>query len=178
MAELYGLETQSDINKLEVFFDYTCPYCYRGHKNLIDLLAENNMDIIWRPCEAHPWPEKHGIHSDLAIAGMYFIEENNGDVEKYNQLVFAANFDEHKNIDDINILGIISEQCNVDKSAFKMTVKQGKYRNMVTKGNKYAWEEKAFSAVPSYARGCHTIGSENGIMVTRQELAEFMVKDL
>ncbi|MBB5336327.1 DsbA family protein [Pectinatus brassicae] len=178
MAELYGLETQSDINKLEVFFDYTCPYCYRGHKNLIELLADNSMEIIWRPCEAHPWPEEHGTHSDLAIAGMYFIEENDGNLVKYHQLVFAANFAEQKNIADINVLSAIAEQCDVDKNAFKKALQAGKYKELVIAGNKYAWQEKAFSAVPSYARGCHTIGSDNGIMVTRQELAEFMVKDL
>lgn len=26
--------------KLEVFFDYLCPYCYRGHQNLKEALKK------------------------------------------------------------------------------------------------------------------------------------------
>ena len=27
--------------KLDVYFDYACPYCYRGHQNLLELLKRH-----------------------------------------------------------------------------------------------------------------------------------------
>ena len=61
---------------LEVFFDYACPYCQLGHQNLLALLPRHpGLEILWRPCEAHPRPEPARIHSDLAIQGMYLVQE-------------------------------------------------------------------------------------------------------
>lgn len=44
--------------KVEVFFDYICPFCYAGLKHLEDLLPEYNfVEIEWRSVEAHPRSE-------------------------------------------------------------------------------------------------------------------------
>ncbi len=44
--------------KVEVFFDYICPYCYAGLKYLEDLLPEYDfVEIEWRSVEAHPRSE-------------------------------------------------------------------------------------------------------------------------
>jgi len=65
--------------KIELFFDYICPYCYKGHANLLDLMPKfPELEMIWRPCEAHPKPEIFAVHSDLAIQGMFFIQEKKG----------------------------------------------------------------------------------------------------
>lgn len=175
MAGIYEIKTQSDTGKLEVFFDYACPYCYRGHKNLTGLMEKYPArEIIWRPCEAHPRPEEHGVHSDLAICGMYFVMEHGGDLLKYHRLAFEATFEENKNISDINVLSAVAEKCSVDRKEFTDALKDGRYQERVARGNKYAWNEKAFEAVPSYARGSKTIGSGSGVMVTAEELEKFM----
>jgi len=42
------------IPKLEVFFDYACPYCQQGHESLLELLPQYpQVEIVWYPCEAH-----------------------------------------------------------------------------------------------------------------------------
>ncbi|MDR1669694.1 MAG: DsbA family protein, partial [Oscillospiraceae bacterium] len=49
------------LRKLEVFFDYACPYCRRGHEDLTALLPKHpDIEVVWRPCEAHPRPEVYG----------------------------------------------------------------------------------------------------------------------
>lgn len=175
MSEIYAIKERSDDKKLEVFFDYTCPYCYRGHKNLQELMKKyQNLDIIWRPCEAHPRPEEHGVHSDQAICGMYFVLEHDGDLLKYHKLVFEAVFEHNLDISDIAVLADIAEKCAVPKKAFEEALQKGIYQKLVTRGNVYAWSEKDFDAVPSYARGKKKIGSGNGVMVTKDELEKFI----
>ncbi|MDQ0203112.1 DsbA family oxidoreductase [Pectinatus haikarae] len=175
MSDIYEIKGREDAGKLEVFFDYACPYCYRGHKNLMELMKKYpKLDIIWRPCEAHPRPEEHGVHSDLAICGMYFVLAHAGDLMKYHKLAFEATFEHHKDISDIAVLSDIAEQCSVDKKEFTEALTQGLYQDLVTQGNIYAWSEKEFDAVPSYARGMAKIGSGNGVMVTIEELEKFI----
>ena len=80
--------------KLEIFFDYICPYCYRGQDNLDAMLKKYpRLEILWRPCEAHPRPEPARVHSDVAIEGMYFLQEAGGDVDRYNHLVYEAHYE-------------------------------------------------------------------------------------
>ena len=56
--------------KLELFFDYICPYCYRGHRMFLELLPlYPGLEVVWRPCESHPRPENTYRHSDMAIQG-------------------------------------------------------------------------------------------------------------
>lgn len=43
---------------LEVFFDYTCPFCYLGLSEVRTALKKHpDIEVAWRPCEAHPRPE-------------------------------------------------------------------------------------------------------------------------
>lgn len=44
--------------KLEVFFDYTCPYCYLALHELNQLLPSYpELSVTWSPCELNPQPE-------------------------------------------------------------------------------------------------------------------------
>jgi predicted DsbA family dithiol-disulfide isomerase len=43
--------------KLEIFYDYTCPYCYLGLHELNKVLADYpQISPAWRPCELNPPP--------------------------------------------------------------------------------------------------------------------------
>ncbi|WP_333649175.1 DsbA family oxidoreductase [Lacrimispora sp.] len=48
---------KNEKKKVEVFFDYICPFCYAGLKYFEDLLPEYNIEIEWRAVEAHPKSE-------------------------------------------------------------------------------------------------------------------------
>ncbi|MGC4019847.1 MAG: DsbA family protein [Muricomes sp.] len=54
-----------DKKKVEVFFDYACPFCYVGLKYLTDLLPQyDSIEIEWIAVEAHPRPEPRMDLSD------------------------------------------------------------------------------------------------------------------
>ena len=41
--------------KLELFFDYICPYCYRGHRMFLELLPlYPGLEVVWRPARPPP----------------------------------------------------------------------------------------------------------------------------
>lgn len=76
------------MKKLEVYFDYTCPYCYKGLQELSLLLKKYpDTKVEYIPCEAHPRPEPAPIHSDLAAQVGCYLQERGLDIAKYNDLV-------------------------------------------------------------------------------------------
>ncbi|MGF7145581.1 putative DsbA family dithiol-disulfide isomerase [Anaerotaenia torta] len=59
--------------KLEVFFDYTCPYCYLGLHELNQILPDYpNLSVEWCPCEIHPQSEPRVSGWDAS--GEWFVE--------------------------------------------------------------------------------------------------------
>lgn len=162
---------------VELFFDYTCPFCYRGHQNLLEIRHKYpQMEIIWRPCEAHPRPETALKHSDLAIQGMYFIRDHHGDIWNYHKLTFETVFLTSGDISDLDTLTAIAAQCNTDTEAFRQALSENQYAGEVEDGNRYAWDERCLNAVPSYLSGKSFVGSHNGIMVSKEELDDFLMK--
>lgn len=161
--------------KLEIFFDYICPYCYKGQKNLDSLLeGGGGLEILWRPCESHPRPEPARVHSDLAIEGMYFLQENGGDVDRYNHLVYEAHFDRGEDISDRKVLARLGGVCGGKEKEMEKALAEHRYQNQVLEGNRLAWGERRLEAVPSYCAGDLLLGSKDGIMVSRKELKAFL----
>lgn len=160
---------------LELFFDYACPYCYRGHQNLLALLPDHpDLHILWRPCESHPRPESYGPHSDLAIQGMYYLEEQGLDLMGYHLNVYQALFDQGLDISDIEVLARCAAGSGVDAGAFRQALKEGRYTQKVLDGNQDAWGAHHLDAVPSYVSGRHFIGSRDGVLVSREQLSRFL----
>lgn len=161
--------------KVEVFFDYVCPYCYRGHKNLLDLMGKYpEIDITWRPCESHPRPEPSPVHSDMAIQGMYYVEEHHGDILNYHHLVYEAHFEKGMDLSSALVLSSLASQCGVESGDFEKSLAGNCYQKQVEEGNRYTWETNRLDAVPSYRSGEHFIGSRNGILVSAKELDGFL----
>lgn len=161
--------------KIEMFFDYVCPYCYRGHRNLLDLMKEYpQIEIIWRPCEAHPRPEPWHIHSDMAIQGMYYMEELQADLWEYHRLVYEAHFDKGMDISSPEVLGLLASRCKADPADFKACLSNNHYGKRVEEGNRYAWGENHLDAVPSYRSGTRFIGSKDGFLVPKEKLKHFL----
>lgn len=163
--------------KLELFFDYACPFCYRGHSNIKDMVTKYPLlEIVWRPCEAHPRPEVVAIHSDMAIQGMHYIQANQGDLWKYHECIYHSYFEKKEDISDLCILAGYAKECGVDPEAFKQALIGGFYSQEVLDGNRYAWEDQKLEAVPSYKSGDLLIGSHHGILVSKDELDQFISK--
>ena len=162
------------MRKLEVFFDYSCPFCLKGHEYLKELLPRyTDIEIVWRPCEAHPRPENYGLHSDLCIQGMFYALEQDADIWDYHKRMYDAALIEHLNIEDPEavaaaVLGML------DTDAFLKVLQSDKYEKAVTDSNDYAYEQSSVWAIPSYRMEGRKLDSELGVGITKEQLAAFL----
>jgi len=165
-------------NPLEVYFDYSCPYCYRAHEYLKELLPNYpQLEIAWRPCEAHPRPDPYGLHSDLCIQGLFFILENGICPWTYHDLIYQAIYQDHIDIEDLDILAeYVCKLLGADN--FKKDLQSGKYISQIAEANWYAWEKLNLSAVPSYRMGDRKLDSVENIGVTKKQIKQMICEGL
>jgi predicted DsbA family dithiol-disulfide isomerase len=160
--------------KLEVFFDYTCPHCLRGHEYLVELLPGfPGLEIEWRPCEAHPRPEQHGRHSDLCARGMYFAQERGSDLMEYHNRMYRAAQTSRADIEDVRAIAEITDGL-LDGDALRAALSGGKYENELLENNRLVWDEYDCPAVPSFRAEGSLLKSQLGVGVTKEQLAAFM----
>jgi predicted DsbA family dithiol-disulfide isomerase len=164
------------MNQLEVFFDYTCPFCLKGHQYLMELLPRYpKVDILWRPCEAHPRPEQYGLHSDLCIQGMFFAADQGISLLAYQERMYELALKRRVNIEDIDILtDNIGDLLDAD--TFRSALKSGKYKEIQENSNINAFERSGVWAVPSYRMNGAKLDSVEGFGVTKSQLAAFLEK--
>jgi predicted DsbA family dithiol-disulfide isomerase len=160
--------------RLEVFFDYSCPFCFRGYKFLTELLPDfPNIEVVRKPCEAHPRPEFVPHHSDLCIQGMYYAADNGVDLAAYDERLYALAQNRQNNIEDIDLLANGVADI-LDADGFRDALNTGKYREIQLRGNDYAYEESGVWAIPSYRMDGRRLDSVEGVGVTRDMLESFL----
>ena len=166
------------MQKLEVYFDYTCPYCLRGHEYLLELQPQfPDLVVEWHPCEAHPRPESYGQHSDLCVRGMYVALESGADLMEYHNSMYRAALKDRADIENLNILLRYSEGI-LDQGKLKLALSDGLYEDRLLENNRLAWDEYGFPAVPSYKMGENMLKSKLGVGVSKKQLAVFIRKQL
>ena len=148
------------MKKLEVYFDYACPYCYKGLQELSSLLKKYpDTKVEYIPCEAQ-----------VAC----YLQERGLDIAKYNDLVYHAHFVEKRRIDDPALLCEFVSLCGADASDVSSSLKENVYANQVVANNKRVWETLAFEAVPSYRFGDKIAASGGGLLVDIHEVEELI----
>lgn len=165
-------------DKLEVFFDYTCPFCLQGHEYLMSIVSRcPELAVEPRPCEAHPRSDRYGAHSDLAARGMYYAKDAGVPLRDYHALVYRAAVTELANIEDVDIMAEIIGRI-ADAGEFKKAVAAGLYADLLARNNLAAWSECAFEAVPSYRLNGKLLSAVPGVGVTLENLEEFIAENL
>ncbi|MDR1464887.1 MAG: DsbA family protein [Oscillospiraceae bacterium] len=166
--------------KLEVFFDYACPYCLKGQDNLLELLPDfPETEVLWRPCESHPRPERYGQHSDLCIQGFFFAQENGADILAYHQRMYDLVLRQRVNVENIGNLAAHVDDL-LDADAFRTALQAGQYREHLRRANEYAWEQSGVWVVPAYRlavpayRVARRLDSVENIGVTKAQLKDFL----
>lgn len=163
--------------KLEVFFDYACPYCKQGHEYLLELLPQNpEVEVIWRPCEAHPRPERYGLHSDLCARGMYIITEHGVDLEEYHKKMYQAALTDKQNIEDVTVLADVIDGF-MNAEVFQNALNAGAYSDELDANNRAAWSDYGFHAVPSLVMGKKILRSVENIGLTSEMIRRFLQSD-
>mgnify|MGYP000959355207 FL=1 len=159
---------------LEVFFDYICPFCLRGHKHLLEVLPDYpEVRVLWKPCESHPRPERYGPHSDLCIQGFFFAADHGADLLKYHERMYELAQKRRADIEDIDALaGNVADL--LDAEALRRALADGRYRELQQAANDYAYERNGVWAVPAYRMDGRKLDSIEGIGVTKGQIRRFL----
>jgi len=162
------------MRKMEVFFDYSCPYCLTGHEYLVDLLPKYpDVEIIWKPCEAHPRPEEHGLHSDVCIQALFYALDNDVDVWEFHDRMYKAAVKDHVNIEDPGVIANLFTGLP-DTADLLETLKSNKYEQSVLDYNDYAYEESDVWVVPAFRMDGKKLDSIGGVGITKAQLDKFL----
>ena len=172
----FGLQIDKGVDsmrKLEVFFDYICPFCLMGHGRLAELLPQYpDIEVVWRPCESHPRPEENK-HSDLCIQGMFYALEQGIDSWVYNKRIFDAIFVERVDIENPKALSrSVRKLLNPD--AFLEAIESGKYEKALKEANEYAFQKSGVWVLPAYRMDGKRLDSVENVGVTKQQLVDFL----
>ena len=160
--------------KLEVFFDYACPYCYKGYQLLNELLAEYpGFEVEWLPCEAHPRPETHGLHSDLCARGMYLAQAQGIDLMQYHEIMYRACIIDHVNIEDPDVIADLISPL-ADRSVFRHGLLDKSFQDRLDQNNNNAWNPEEFPAVPSLKMAGKTLPAIPGTGLAREDIKQFL----
>ena len=159
---------------LEVFYDYICPFCRKGHSYLTELLPEfPDVEVDWHPCESHPRPERYGFHSDLCARGLYIAREQGADLMEYHRRMYQAAQTDHVDLENVSALMKVVDGL-LDPEAFGEALTEGAYRDKVSENNQLAWQIYGFPAVPSYRLDGAFLKAIPGVGVIKKQLEAFL----
>jgi predicted DsbA family dithiol-disulfide isomerase len=177
--------------KLDVFFDLTCPFCFKVHNSFIELAGEfPSVEVVWRPVEAHPRAEEpeHRPYVDLAVQGALFLKAKGCDELAYYDRVYGtrfgsgaerARFEDRKSVEDIAVLAECAAPSLLEPGLaeqFNGALKAGAYENELQAANDYAYEQCKIWAVPSYVCGEARLDSICGVGVTSGQIRALLEK--
>ncbi|MFV0362705.1 MAG: DsbA family protein [Suipraeoptans sp.] len=164
--------------KIEVFYDYECPFCLRGYNMLKEVFAEfEDLEIEWKPVESHPRPERYWPYSDLCAMGMYIARDMGVDTVKYSDRIYEAVVRKEIDIQKPEEIADLLQGL-VEKEGFVEALKAGKYREQLEKNNVEVWETLGFDAVPSLKIGDKTLGAIPGVGLTRGRVIDFIKENI
>jgi len=170
----------SNTRKLEIFYDYSCPYSRAAHEYLVLLLPDfPGTQPVWRPCEAHPRPHssnKHQ-HSDLVIQAMFYAADHGSDLWKFHSLAYALMHDTDTDAEDIgSVSGAFSPL--LDPNGLSEALTNGTYAQALHEANLYAFEHSGVWALPSLRLHGRKLDSVVEIGVTLEQLRGLLQSDV
>jgi predicted DsbA family dithiol-disulfide isomerase len=166
------------MSKLRIFYDYECPFCKEGYEYFKEFIGGHpEIEVEWRPIEAHPRPEDHPPHTDLACQGYYIARELGADMDKFHAALFQAVAKERQDVEKADVLcGILKDI--VDPGKFKTILESGKYAKQVDENNDLAYEKSGVWFVPAFRMetpaGEKKLDAQGGLGVSREEVRDFL----
>lgn len=160
---------------LHFFFDYECPYCYATYKDVLDVIEDYpELEINWSLCEAHPRPEEHPPHTDLAIQGYFFAKDLGIQPQIYHSRMFEAVHDDKIDVEDPAALADYVKDL-IDPDRFLEVLEHKIYLTPQETANVTAYEENDVWFVPAF-RVDHMgkLDAQGGVGVSREDLIEYL----
>jgi len=160
--------------KMQVFYDYECPYCKMGYEHLMEQIGGHpEIEIEWRPVEAHPLPEESHPHTYLACQSYYVAEELGADMDAFHTAMFRAVVTEWQNVEKTDVLCEILKGI-VDTGKFREILDSGKYAAQVDENNKLAYETSGVWYLPAFRLNDKKLDAKGGAGITPEELRDFL----
>jgi pullulanase len=173
-ALVLGKHKETAMAVLQVFYDYECPYCKRGYGYLLECLGTHpDIEVEWRPVEAHPRPENHPPHTDLCVQSYYVVRELGVDLGAFHTAMYQAVAVERRNVEKPESLADIVKDLT-DPVKFRAILESNKYAAQVTENNDLAYEQNGVWAVPAFRMNGRRLDAKEGIGVTLEELRSFL----
>ena len=159
---------------MQFFYDYECPYCKTGYEYLLAQIKNHpEIEIEWRPVEAHPLPENHPPNTYLACQSFYVAQELGADMPAFHAAMYKAISIERQNVEDTDVLCNILKGI-VDTKKFLNILKSGKYAAQIDENNDLAYEKSGVWFVPAFRMNGKKLDAKGGIGITPEELKNFL----
>jgi predicted DsbA family dithiol-disulfide isomerase len=163
--------------KLDVYFDYMCPFCYTEAVSL-QALKDKGVELNWKawklPTDANPPIKPEGYGEDaikylnhitqqlgltlnpatqkrdtyLAHLGAKFAK-GKGLFHEYHTRVFQAVWKYGEDVSDIQVLTAIAEEAGLNPEEFEQALDNNSYEQLLEKDFKEV-KNKAIWTIPSY----------------------------
>ncbi|MDR1835706.1 MAG: hypothetical protein LBQ96_07905 [Fusobacteriaceae bacterium] len=162
------------MSKIQVFYDYSCPFCKKGYAIFKELL-KNRTDLLveWIPTEAHPRPEAVHPHTDLCGEAYYVAEEMGADILAFHDAMFEGVVTQGRDVEKIEEIVDIVKGI-VDSERFKTILADGKYAEKPGENNDLAYEKSGVWVLPAFRMDGKKLDALGGIGVTEAQLREFL----
>ena len=162
------------MRKMQVFFDYECPFCKKGYEYLLDQIGGHaDIEIEWRPIESHPLPEDHPPHTYLACQAYYIAGELGADMTAFHAAMFQAIAIERQSVEKPEVLCEILKGI-VDTGKFRAVLDSGKYAAQVDENNDLAYEKSGVWFVPAFRMNGKKLDAKGGVGISPGGLREFL----
>jgi len=163
------------MKKVEMFFDYSCPFCFRGFRFLMESLPDYpHVEMVWRPLEIHQRPDdRFGLHSDLCIRAMFLAADKDVDLVAFHWKMFALFHHDKINVEDINTLAeSLTEFLDADE--LRKVLTHDRYVQELKDANTYALDTTGIWIVPAYRMEGHKLDAPNERSLTIEDVREFL----
>ena len=162
----------------QFFYDYECPFCKEGYEYLMEEIKGNQqllkeIEIDWRPMEAHPKAEGNRNHTHLACQSYYIAKELGADMTAFHSAMFRAITDEGRDVTKSETLCEILKGI-VDTGKFRAILDSGKYAKQVDENNELAYKKSGVWYVPAFRMDGKKLDAKGGIGIRPKELKNFL----
>lgn len=189
--------------QVEVFFDYICPFCYRGLNDLMSIQDDYpDLDFIYRPSKVHFENSETPVQdssmdrvlkvflneadleynkpfnpisdTNLAFKAMNYLQEHHGKVDLYNYNIYKAHFVDQKNIADINIILDCASSCGIEVEKLKEFLTNEDYSRRHQEDLEYAYLEKKIEFVPTLIMEDKRLNAIEAQGFTKEQLIKYL----
>ena len=164
----------ANMKKMQFFYDYECPFCWKGFGYLMDkVINHQEIEIEFLPIESHPLPEDHPPHTNLACQSYYAAKELGADMDAFHAAMFQAVAIERRNVEKPEVLCEILTGI-VDSGKFRAIIESGKYAKQIDDNMDFAYEKSGVWFVPAFRMEGKKLDAQGGIGITPNELQNFL----